>query len=122
MNKFFAQYADLSALILTFLLPIIFTIWIKRQTGKRTRAMPVWLLVFGPLGILTFIFFHLFENCYRAIAGAMNGSFIYNFHFYSIILMGVVMAVGAACFLRACVHKCLRENFRDRVIFFQMFF
>ena len=114
------KYADLTALILTFLLPRIFTVWIKRKTGKQTRAIAVWLLVFGPLGILIFIFFHLFENSYRAITGALNGSFIYNFHFYSIILMGVVMAAVAGYFLRACVHKCLRQNFRNRVIFFYM--
>lgn len=122
MDKFFAQYADLTALILTFLLPVIFAVWIKRKTRKQTRAIAVWLLGFGPLGILTFIFFHLFENTYRAITGALNGSFIYNFHFYSIILMGVVMAAVAACFFRACVHKCLRGNFRNRVIFYQMLF
>jgi len=118
MDYFFAKYADLAALFLSFSLPVIVTIWIKRKTGNQTRAIPVGLLVFGPLGILSFIFFHLFENSYRAIAGALSGTFNYNFHFYSVILFGAVLATVAGYFLRSCVDKCLLQNFRNRVIFF----
>ena len=118
MDYFFAKYADLAALFLSFSLPVIVTIWIKRKTGNQTRAIPVCLLVFGPLGILSFIFFHLFENSYRAIAGALSGTFNYNFHFYSVILLGAVLATVAGYFLRSCVNKCLLQNFHNRVIFF----
>ncbi len=120
MKIFFERYADLTALILTFLLPVIVTIWIKRKTGKGTKAIPVWLMVFGPLGILSFIFFHLFDNTYRAITGIINGTFVYNFHFYSLILFGVAMAAVASSLLRACVRKCLRKSFPDRLIFLHL--
>ncbi len=117
MDKFFNQYADLTALILTFLLPLAITVLVKRQTGKKARAVPSYLLFFGPSGILIFIFFHLFENSYRAISSAIAGSFIYNFHFYSLILMGVVVAGIGYLFFRACWIKCTTENTTNKRIF-----
>lgn len=107
MDKFFEEYADLTAVILAFSLPLFFTIFIKLKTRRVTRAMAVYLLLFGPLGILSFIFFHLFENSYRAIIAAMAGTFEYDFHFYSLILLGVAIAVTASFFLAACLRKCL---------------
>lgn len=107
MDKFFEEYADLTAVILAFFLPLFFTIFIKLRTRRATRAMAIYLLLFGPLGILSFIFFHLFENCYRAIVAAMAGTFKYDFHFYSLILFGVVIVVTASFFLMACLRKCL---------------
>jgi len=107
MNKFFAEYADFTAVILAFSLPLFFTIFVKLKTRKTTRAMAVYLLLFGPIGILSFIFFHLFENSYRAIVAAIAGTFVYDFHFYSLMLMGVVIAVVAYFSLVACLCKCL---------------
>jgi hypothetical protein len=118
MDKFLEQYADITALALTFLLPAIFTISIKLKTRRETRAIPVYFLFFGPLGILVFIFFHLFENSYRAIIAAMNGSFVYDFHFYSLILMGLVIAAMGYTFLNSCLHKCFDKDHNSRTIFY----
>ena len=107
MDKFFEQYADFTAVILAFSLPLFFTIFIKLKTRKATRAMAVYLLLFGPLGILSFIFFHLLENSYRAIMAAIAGTFTYDFHFYSLMLMGFVIAAAASFFLVASLRKCL---------------
>ncbi|HKO81413.1 MAG TPA: hypothetical protein VJU78_13500 [Chitinophagaceae bacterium] len=117
MNKFFGQYADLTALALTFLLPVILTLVIKRKAGKKTRAVPAYLLLFGPCGIVVFIFFHLFENSYRAISAVISGSFVYNFHFYSLLLMGAVIACIGYFFLRACWFKCVGGTNNNRLIF-----
>lgn len=117
MNKFFNQYVDMAAMVLTLLLPLILTLLIKRKTASRTRAIPAYFLLFGPAGILVFIFFHLFENSYHAIDAAIAGTFIYTFRFYSILLLGVVVAGIGYFFLRACLSKCLREEYRNRRIF-----
>src|SRR6476620_1987165 len=82
MNKFFNEYADLTALILTVTLPLLLTVYLKIRTKKRTRTIPVYFFVFGPSGILSFIFFHLFENSYRAVEAAASGHFKYDFRFY----------------------------------------
>lgn len=116
MDKFFEEYADLTAVILAFSLPLFLTIFIKLKTRRATRAMAVYLLLFGPLGTLSFIFFHLFENSYRAIMAALAGTFEYDFHFYSLILLGVVIAVTASFFLVACLRKCL-YGFSNKNIF-----
>lgn len=117
MNKFFDQYADLTAVILAFLLPLIFTLAIKRKLRKKVRAVPAWFLFFGPCGILVFIFFHLFENSYRAIASVIAGSFVYNFRFYSLLLMGIVVGCIGYFFLRACWFRCIRDTNNTRKIF-----
>ena len=105
MDYFFDKYADLTALLLTLLLPLIFTIYLKRKAKKSVRALPAYFLLFGPLGILSFISFHLFENSYRAIIAATNGTFAYNFHFYSLILFGLVVAYLGTLYLKACIDK-----------------
>lgn len=117
MNKFFNEYVDLTALILTFLLPLVLVLLIKRKEGRKTRAVPAYFLLFGPSGTLVFIFFHLFENSYHAIAAAATGVFTYNFHFYSLILLGVVVACIGYFLLRACWYKCIRQGYGNRVIF-----
>jgi hypothetical protein len=114
MNDFFNKYADLTALTLTLLTPLVFTIFLKRKARKRLRALPTYFLLFGPGGILAFIFFHLFENTYRAIENAINGSFEYTFRFYALILFGLVLAHLGFLFLKASVDKCLAEPKSNR--------
>lgn len=120
MNEFLEKYTDITALILTLLLPLLFTIRLKRKARKRLRVVPGYFLLFGPSGILAFIFFHLFENSYRAIDKAINGSFEYNFRFYSLILFGLVLAYLGALFLKACLAKCLAEQSSNRSYFYKI--
>ena len=102
MNKFFREYVDLTALAILFLLPLALTVVVKRKTKKQTRAAAVYGLLFGPAGILTVMFFHLFENTFHAIDNAMAGTFVYNYHFYSLMLLGLVLASVAAMLMQAC--------------------
>lgn len=108
MNEFFDKYADLTALALTLNIPLLLTIYLKTKARRRIRFVPVYFFVFGPSGILSFIFFHLFENCYRAVVSATAGHFVYNFHFYSLILFGLIVAGLGAIHLKACFDKCFR--------------
>lgn len=120
MNEFLEKYADLTALSLTLLTSFVITIVLKRKVHKRLRAIPTYFLVFGPSGILAFIFFHLFENTYRAIEKAINGGFEYNFRFYSLILFGLVLAYIGVLFLKACFEKCVSEQNSNRSYFYKV--
>jgi hypothetical protein len=120
MNEFFAKYADLTALSLTLLIPLSLTIYLKRKARKRIRAVASYFLVFGPSGILVFMFFHLFENSYRAIEQTINGSFAYDFRFYSLILFGLVLAYAGSLFLKACFIKCLAQSNSNGAYFYKV--
>jgi hypothetical protein len=120
MNEFISKYIDLMALAFTVVMPFVVTIQLKRKAGKKLRAVPVYFFVFGPSGILTFMFFHLFENIYRAITAYISGSFQYNFKFYSLLLLGVVVAYLGIQFIIACHNKCLEGNSANRPYFSQI--
>src|SRR5438045_2871008 len=120
MNEYFNKYADLTALSLTLVLPMLFTIYLKRKSQKGIRVVPVYFLLFGPFGILSFIFFHLFENGYRAIEATLNSHFTYSFHFYSLILFGVVVASLGVLYLKTCIDKCLLVSKSNRSYFYKV--
>jgi hypothetical protein len=120
MNKFFSEYVDLTALVLIFLTPVILTIIIKRKEKRQTRAAGVYILLFAPSGILTLMFFHLFENTYHAVENTIAGRFKYDFHFYSLILMGLVITTVAAFLMRVSWQKCKGQQFSNRRIFLGM--
>jgi H+/Cl- antiporter ClcA len=120
MNQFLEKYTDITAFILTLSVPLIITIVLKRRAQKKLRAVPAYFLVFGPCGVLAFIFFHLLENSYRAIENAINGSFQYSFRFYSLILFGLVLAYLGILFLKACFTKCLAEQTNNRSYFYKI--
>ncbi len=107
MHKFFSDYVDVTALIIIVLLPLLLTVLIKRKTKRNTRAAAVYAVLFGPAGLLTLMFFHLFENTYHAVENAITGRFSYNFHFYSLMLMGVILAGIGAFLMIACWQKCI---------------
>ena len=117
MSKYFNQYADLTALCLTFLLPVLFVWLVKRRVGKKVRAVPAWLLFFGPSGIMVFIFFHLLENSYHAVEGLIADTFVYNFKFYSLILLGLVVGLSGYLFWQSCLKKCLFDQPANRSVF-----
>lgn len=117
MKQFFEQYADLTALVITLLLPIVFTIFIKRRSGRSSRALAVYFLFFGPSGILAFMFFHLAENSYHAATGVINGTFVYNFRFYSLIMFGLVLGSTGSVLLQRCLQKCTGKNSGNRAVF-----
>ena len=118
MHKFFNQYADLTALLLTVLLPVITAFIVKRKTGRKTSAIPVYFLMFGPTGIIVFMFFHLFENIYRGIIAASSGVFHYDFRFYSLILFGIILgSAGYFFFVPVFVNVCISKKATGQFLF-----
>lgn len=118
MVEFIYKYIDLMALALAVIFPLIITLRLKKKAGAKLRGLPAYLFVFGPCGTIAFIFFHLFENIYRALLGLLNGTFLYTFRFYALILIGVVVAYLGIQFLAACQRKChgLENGNRDYFI------
>ena len=107
-------------MIIAFIIPFVLVILVKRKTGRQTRAVPSYFLLFGPSAILTFMFFHLFENSYDAIENSLSGRFKYDFHFYARILLGVLMASIASFLVRTCWQKYAGHPSCDRRIFLYM--
>jgi len=120
MNGFFERYADLTALLLTVLAPIAIAIFAKRKSKKKVRALPAYFLLFGPLGIVVFMFFHLAENTYRALTEAVAGTFVYDFRFYSLIMLGIVLGGAGTALLNACVQKCFDKNTANSAVLKRM--
>ena len=110
MNEFFARYVDNVALLLCVLIPMIITFQLKRRAGKKLRAIPLYFFVFGPIGIMTFMFFHLFDNGYHAVEAAIKGVFQYSFRFYSLILFGLLVSYMGVQLFRINYRRCLQEN------------
>ena len=121
MTQFIYRYIDIIALALTALFPLVGTIQLKRKAGRNLRAVPAYLFLSGPCGSLAFIFFHLFENVYRGIVFAIDGTFQYTFRYYSLILIGVVVGYLGINFLNACRRKCLGQPGANRSYFIQLF-
>lgn len=119
MNDFFARYVDNVALLLCVLIPLAITIQLKRRTGKKLRAFPLYFFVFGPIGIMTFMFFHLFDNSYHAVEAAVKGAFQYSFRFYSLILFGLVVSYMGLQLLRISYRRCLEEQSSYKAFFMQ---
>jgi len=117
MNGFFQNWVDLTALVLCFLLPFLFVVRVKKLKKKKVRAVPAYFLFFAPVAILVFIFFHLFENSFHAIEAAVAGKFKYDFRFYSLMLLGLVVAQLGWQLLNKCMAKCLKERYKNVHLF-----
>lgn len=95
MDSYF-DYIDgvvfLSGLLGAFALTFRF----KKQAAMSLRAVPLFFATFGASMVVSSMAVgHLFENSYRAGVRAVTGSFVFDFHFYSIILMGTqILAFG----------------------------
>ena len=117
MNTFFRDYVDLTALCMICCITLFLAIRAKLKTGRHTRFIPVFALFFAPVALLVLMFFHLLENIYHAVINAMAGTFTYNFHFYAIVLLGLVLGSIAFFLLRACKKKANGTLLHNRSIF-----
>ncbi|GAA4470595.1 hypothetical protein GCM10023189_59500 [Nibrella saemangeumensis] len=92
MQTFFDQYIDLAVLALCFVFTIINMIRMVRQAAVPVRIVPAILLVFGATAIASFLGFgHLFEISFHAVERMITGTFTFDFRFYSLILLGMVL-------------------------------
>ena len=88
----YLENIDTIALFAGLLGSVLFTFWLIKTATIGIRAVPLFLASFGSSVVVSSMAFgHLFENCYRAALRVVEGTFVFNFHFYSIILMGLVI-------------------------------
>jgi hypothetical protein len=98
MKRFFAEYIDLTVLVLVFLATLVYTL--RLAPGTRFRRVPLFFVVYGAMLVCIAMCAHIFENSYHAIEGAIAGTFVYDFRFYSRIFMGVVFLAITLYMLR----------------------
>lgn len=92
MITFYLNYIDQIVLTLCGIFTLINTIRLVWRATVPVRKIPAYFVVFGATSIATFLGAgHLFEISYRAIERAVAGTFIYDYRFYSLILMGIVL-------------------------------
>ncbi|CAN5357146.1 hypothetical protein BH09BAC4_BH09BAC4_20350 [soil metagenome] len=92
MSTFFLYYIDVTVLALCFVFTLINTVRMVRKATASVRKVPAFFAVFGATSIATFIGAgHLFEISYHALERLIDKTFVYDFRFYSLILMGVVL-------------------------------
>lgn len=101
MNDFFAKYIDLTVLGLGFAGTLLFTLRLAR--GTRFRRFPLFFVVYGAMLVSIAMVAHIFENSYHAVERVIAGTFVYDFRFYSRILMGVVFLAITLYMLRQLV-------------------
>ncbi len=85
-----------------------------RKNKKQTRAVAAFFLLFGPSAIVAHMSFHLLEIGTTAILNGIDGTFTYNFRFYSLILMGVVITYLSFTLLQQGIAKCQSPRFSNR--------
>ena len=117
MNQFFLYWVDLVAVLLSLVLGITLAVKAVRKNLLPVRPVAAFFLFFGPAAIVVHMSFHLTEIFYRAGIAAAEGMFTYNFRFYSLQLMGVVLTYLSATLLRRAFAKCHQRHFRNRDIF-----
>ncbi|UFH54293.1 hypothetical protein [Spirosoma sp. KNUC1025] len=92
MLTYYLNHIDQIVLTLCVVFTLVNTARLVRRATVRVRKIPAYFVVFGATSIATFMGGgHLFEISYRAIERAMTGTFVYDYRFYSLILMGMVL-------------------------------
>jgi hypothetical protein len=61
---------------------------------------------------------HLSENIYRAINGAINGTFVYDFRYYSILLLGTLIVGSGVMYLNAAKQYITSHTSAKKVLFY----
>lgn len=90
MDKFFFYYIDLVVTVTGIFLSLIYTGSILKKSRLPLKKIPLFFVLFGPLTIITYMCGHLGEVSFRAIQKLIAGNFIYSYHFYSLMLMGII--------------------------------
>lgn len=84
------MYIDFIMLALAVILALVYTIKTVQQATAPLRKIPLFFVVFGASAIVAFMFGHLFEIGTRAVQRVIEGNFVYDYRFYSLMLMGTV--------------------------------
>ncbi len=91
MDTYFV-YIDGVVFISALIAAVVLTHKFKKRAAFGVRAVPLFFAAFGATMVVSSMAVgHLFENSYRAGVRMITGSFVFDFHFYSIILMGAMI-------------------------------
>ncbi len=118
MEKFFESYIDITAVITALVIALIFKIIGLRNPNTRIWAVPAFFTLFGPAVVIVFMSAHLSENIYRAINGIINGTFIYDFKYYSLMLLGTLIVVAGVLYLNAAKEYIAGRSSAKKVLIF----
>ena len=83
-------YIDGIILAISIIFAYIYTLKITRQSSLPLRKVALFFALLGVFTILMNMVGHISEIGYRAIPRVLAGNFVYDFRFYSLMLMGVV--------------------------------
>lgn len=101
MNTYF-HYIDQVVLALCFVFTLVNTHRMVRRATVSLRRVPAYFAVFGATAIATFLGFgHLFEISYHAVERVVAGTFAFDFRFYSLLLMGMLLLTLSVQMLNA---------------------
>jgi hypothetical protein len=91
---------DLIALVASAIVAIILATTTIRKSVFPLRAVPAFFMFFGPAVIFVHMVFHTGNISYNTFQGIQLGTFTYNFRFYSLMLMGLVLIYSSATLLQ----------------------
>lgn len=115
MNKFFLYYIDMFAVLTSILVAIVLTLITIRKSETPLRRVAPFFMFFGPSAILVHMSCHILEINYRAIGNIKAGKFIYDFRFYSLMLMAVVLIYCNQLLLKR-IKKFIEGNSSSEVL------
>lgn len=118
MEKFFESYIDITAVITALVIALIFKIISLRNPNTQIWAVPAFFTLFGPAVVIVFMSAHLSENIYRAINGLIKGTFIYDFKYYSLMLLGTLIVVAGVLYLNAAKQYIAGRSSVKKVLLF----
>jgi hypothetical protein len=117
MNQFFLYWVDMVALVLSLISSVLLVIKVVKKNSLAVRPAAAFFLFFGPAAIAVHMSFHLLENIYRAGIAATEGTFAYNFRFYSLLLLGLVLSYLSVELLQKAFVKCQQRHLGNKDLF-----
>ncbi|HEX2532691.1 MAG TPA: hypothetical protein VHK69_03090 [Chitinophagaceae bacterium] len=103
MKQFFEVFSGPTALLSSIVICILLARSWKGTRHARTRRHLVPLLYWGPTVLIAFMVMHCGHNAYITITNSMQaGKSVFNFYYYSLQLMGVVVAYESYLLLQCC--------------------
>ncbi len=103
----FRTWADVIALSLAIILSITLTFLALKRSGDALRGSAVFFLFLGPAVIGFNMAMHTLQVLYGAVEAITNGTFTYDFRFYSLLLIGSVLIYRSVSMLKQGWAKCM---------------
>ena len=103
MNQELSRWADISAMLLSVILSVVYTIKLTKSAKGSFRPLALFFLIFGPMAIGVHMAAHQLLVNYLAVGRMFKGSFVYDFRFYALNLMGILLAILSFNLLRYCL-------------------